>query len=395
MNSFYRVEDGGILDSKGHHIVLHGVNVGGWLMPEGYLVQAPNRAYHVFRQAFEKQMGEDALIDLECAFRDHWIVENDIKRMADLRFNCIRVPFHYQLITTKDDKIDEIGIDYLDRIIKWAEKYSLGVILDLHAAPGGQSTDWHCDSDGQARFWQSQDFQRWACNLWGYLAHRYRDNKTIIGYDILNEADTSSTLLNQCYHKMVKAIRSVDSNHIIFLEGNKWATDLTVLDPIDDDNVVYSVHYYEPIDFVFNLVPNLRHPLEQWHKRDLKKLLRERIKPARDMGIPILVGEYGISWRNNQFNEEGWLADTLTVFKELGLHRTYWTYKSTKNTMFPDGIYAYYPNDPWVHRHGPLTGWDTWHLHWPEHKKRMIQSWQTEHFQANDGMLKILKKFAS
>jgi hypothetical protein len=60
--------------------------------------------------------------------------------------------------------------------------------------------------------------------------------------------------------------------------------------------------------------------------------------------------------------------------------------------MFPDGIYSYYPNSPWVNRIGPKTGWHRWGDCWPKHKDEMFASWRTKAFGLNTLVLEELIK---
>jgi hypothetical protein len=87
-------------------------------------------------------------------------------------------------------------------------------------------------------------------------------------------------------------------------------------------------------------------------------------------------------------------SSDLAAMRELGINWTYWTYKAVKNSAFPDGVYSYYGNPAWVHREGPVSGWDTYVKEWPLHKKEMIDSWRTENFRANTGIVKLLKQYS-
>ena len=42
--------------------------------------------------------------------------------------------------------LKESGFKHLDRVIDTCAKYGIYTILDLHAVPGGQNTDWHSDN---------------------------------------------------------------------------------------------------------------------------------------------------------------------------------------------------------------------------------------------------------
>ena len=82
-------------------------------------------------------------IDFEKNYREHFIREKDIRKIAQLGFNCIRVPFHYRLIEKKPFQYEEKGLRFLDKLIQWGQKYKVWIILDLHAAAGSQNRDWH------------------------------------------------------------------------------------------------------------------------------------------------------------------------------------------------------------------------------------------------------------
>jgi endoglucanase len=193
--------------------------------------------------------------------------------------------------------------------------------------------------------------------------------------------------LNAYYRVAIKAIRRIDRNHIIFVEGNRWAQDIASLDDFNDDNLALSFHFYEPLEFTFNFEMHLKYPLRsklgQWDRSFMEKRLVALKAEADRRGRPLWCGEFGVNGRNGMAGEDRWLADILSHFKDLDIHWTYWTWKAVKNHMFPDGIFSYYPNVPWTNRQGPESGWETWKRHWPKHKQAMIESWRTENFSLN------------
>lgn len=381
---------------QGKPVTLKGVNLGGWLMPEAYLVHAPSVGVWQFRKNFEKKHGRKKLDVLEDAFRRNWVKESDIQNIRRLGFNCIRVPFHYRLIETAPYRYSPQGVLWLDRVIQWAKKAGLWTILDFHGAPGSQNLDWHSDSAGKALLWTRKDFQRRSRALWEFLADRYKDEPSIAGYDLLNEAVLKDTrLLNSFYRELIQGIRLVDKNHLLFIEGNTWATNLDCLEEFDDDNYCYSIHSYEPMAFTFNFDVTLRYPYQLKDKfsnfQTSRRHLGQYQKIAEKRKVPVYVGEFGVNYRFGSGGEDRYLQDVLKLFDQFGFHWTYWTYKAVKNAYFPDGLYGYYDNPPWVNRSGPLTGWDTWHLHWEKRKEEMVHSWQTEQFKPNAAVIKVLK----
>ena len=395
MKEFLRTHKTKIVNAKGRPVILKGVNLGGWLMMEGYILHAPNFAEQIFKKNFAKALGKSALASFEKEFRGHFIREKDFKTIAGLGFNCIRLPFHYRLVEKRPYRYDAYGLLYLDRAIRWARKYRLWLILDLHAAPGAQNYDWHSDSLGEALLWKRKDFQERTFALWEFLAARYKNEPVVAGYDLLNESVTENTrLLNAFYKNLIKRIRKADRNHILFVEGNRWAVDLKCLERFDDDNYALSIHAYQPLDFTFNFVRHLKYPFSakgaRWNRDTLRKMLAPYRTISQERSLPIFVGEFGVNDREGYDGEDRWVRDMLSCFKEFGFHWTYWTYKAIKNSIFPDGIFSLRDNPPWVNRQGPLMGWDTYSRYWTGRKKEIIRSWHTGGFNANTRIVNAL-----
>ena len=149
-------------------VTLKGVNFGGWLMMEAYILHAPNSAERLFKKNFANVLGKQALEEFEKAFRANFISEDDFKNVKTLGFNCIRIPFNCRLVETSPYKYDKHGLSYLDQVISWAKKNKIWIILDLHAAPGAQNHDWHSDSMGKAELWTSQSNQKRVFALWEF-----------------------------------------------------------------------------------------------------------------------------------------------------------------------------------------------------------------------------------
>ena len=125
------------------------------------------------------------------------------------------------------------------------------VIVDLHAAPGGQTGVNHDDGPGfPLTFYVPRDRQL-TIALWRALAAHFRDEPAILGYDLLNEpisAYSDETYLNPqlepLYRDIVAAIRSVDPNHVVLLEGAEWASNFARVRPPFDANAVYTYHEF-------------------------------------------------------------------------------------------------------------------------------------------------------
>jgi aryl-phospho-beta-D-glucosidase BglC (GH1 family) len=305
----------------------------------------------------------------------------------------VRIPFNFRLIQ------DKKGFQYLEKAVDFCKKYRLWAILDLHAAPGAQNEDWHSDSLGRALLWEDKRQQARFIQIWQFLAQRFKNETAVAGFDILNEGVCKNKGIMLClYKEVVKAIREIDKNHIIFLEGNRWGQDIEFIGRPWDVNMVYSIHFYAPLDFIFGFVRNLRYPGKMgnifWSKAKLKQILKRYEQLKRKWRIPIYVGEFGQNSRCVYCHREfRWLRDTLAIFGEFGFHWTYWTWKAVAQGIYPDGIYQYQENPAWVNRQGPISGWEAYYSFWNRHKEEIASSWRTENFTLNQSLVAFLKSF--
>ena len=223
--------------------------------------------------------------------------QQDARFIRSLGLNLVRLPFNYRHF--EDDMnptvLRESGLKHLDRVIKICADNEIYTILDLHAAPGYQNQDWHSDNPSQqALFWQHKHFQDRAVWLWEKIAERYKDNPWVAGYDPLNEpSDPSGVLLRPFYQRVVAAIREIDPDHIIFLEGNRYSQDLSVLGP-PFPNVVYTLHDYAPPGFIYGGdVSGHFTRGEYFDKNVLHDRLIKNCRYMLENQTPIWVGEFG------------------------------------------------------------------------------------------------------
>ena len=160
------------------------------------------------------------------------------------------------------------GFEMVDSLLSWCTANEMYLILDLHGAPGGQGYDAAISDydDSKPSLWENAYNRAKTIALWRKLAARYADEPWIGGYDLINETNwnlSGNAMLRQLYEDIVQTIRAVDTNHIIFIEGNWFANDFTGLTPPLDDNMVYSFHKYwnyndqESIQWMLNMRINI------------------------------------------------------------------------------------------------------------------------------------------
>lgn len=369
-----------IIDEKGRSVVLRSIGIGGWLMMEGYMLGGKNIPEHVFKNRIRALYGKKGLERFTSGFQKHFFNESDIARIKRLGFNCARLPFNYRAIDFR----------LFDQIIGWFKKHKVYLILDLHAAPGSQNRDWHSDSSGAAKLWDSPELIKRTVSIWSAISKRYRNEEIIAGYDILNEAVTEKTdKLNYLYSKIINVIRKNGDKHIIFIEPNNWAQDFKGLRKPDDDNFAWSIHFYLPINYTFNLNPMIRYPGKSYLK---KELYRYRKVQLRD-NVPIFVGEFGVASRCSECNAElKWVEHTLSLFREFGWSWSYWTYKSVAGATVPDGLYRIYDYEMF-RRDSAAPGMENIYSVLKKDEKRFYKMLDTRNFSLHKELHKILTRY--
>lgn len=127
---------------------IYGVNLGGWLNTEPFIVPAlyekyangPNNQTAIDEYTLSQNMGAD----LETAMTEHYetfITEQDIAEIAAAGLNWVRIPLPHWAIETWEDEpfLERVSWTYFLRAIQWCRKYGLRINLDLHTVPGSQS----------------------------------------------------------------------------------------------------------------------------------------------------------------------------------------------------------------------------------------------------------------
>lgn len=320
--SFLTTNGKAIVNDSGDTVLLKAMNLGGWMLIEPYQIQAAGfaSAQWEFEEKIEQLIGTTE----KDIFLDNWYANHarkiDIDSLAAWGFNSIRLPMHYNLFTLSIQEEPVLGqntwltkgFEMTDSLVSWCKQNNMYVILDLHAAPGGQGGNSGISDYNPAfpSLWEDVNNRHKTMSLWRKIAEHYVNEPTIAGYDFLNETNWNlgPTELRDFYTQLTDSVRSVDTTHIIFIEGNWYANDFTGLTPPWDSKQVYSPHKYWSENYQVDI---------QW-ALDIRD----------NWNVPIWFGESGE-------NSNAWYRDAIKLFEDNDLGWAWWPMKKLESISAP------------------------------------------------------------
>jgi endoglucanase len=364
-----RVRGNQIVDSDGQAVILRGFGLGGWMNMENFITGYPANE-EAQREAISRVLGAELYELFFDRFLEYFFTEADARYVNSLGLNLVRLPINYRHF--EDDMnpfvLKEEGFKHLDRVIDACAKHQVYTILDLHALPGYQNQHWHSDNPTHvALFWEHKHFQDRAVWLWQRFAERYQANPWVAGYNVMNEpADPKATRIEPMYRRLAEAIRAIDPEHILFLEGNRYSNDFHMFgEPLP--NVVYTNHDYALSGFI-DAGPYPGASRGEHVDRDaLERKFQQRSEYMLEYGIPIWVGEFGPVYKNELASDAmryQVLRDQLEIYRKYDASWAIWTYKD----IGLQGVVYAAPDSAWVERVAPIV----------EKKKRLgVDAWGT------------------
>ena len=302
---------------------------------------------------------------------DSFITEKDIKEIASLGFDHVRIPVDYVLFEEEDGTLKEDGFHYLDLCRAWCEKYGLRLLIDLHECYG-YSFDPLKQLDREKFFYDSQLQERFL-RLWSRIARHYAAFPEQVAFEPLNEVvlEKVADAWNQVAGAYIRMMRTIVPDSYLVIGGVCYSsvTCVPLLNLPLDDRIIYNFHCYEPIIFTHQgayWVDRMPQDFRIGYPQDLE-VYREAVKrlalseelsgavfkegihqtgegffedifapaveKAEKDNVPLYCGEYGVIDLADSQDALRWLKDIHTVMDRHGIGRALWNYKE-KNFGF-------------------------------------------------------------
>jgi len=304
-SEFVHTSGTNLVDGQGKPLMLRGTNLGNWFEVEGYMFHLCDTAQspREIEELSYELIGPEKADAFWKQWRETYITEADINRIKAMGFNSVRVPIHWKFFDGESGE----GFRLLDRLVEWARKDQIYVIIDLHCAPGGQTGTNIDDSYGYPWLYLSPEAQRHTIAVWRGIAAHYAKEPIVLGYDLLNEpiphfaqVQRFNPDLEPLYRRLVAAVREVDRNHVVILGGAQWDSNFKVFGKPFDSNVMYTFHKY-------------------WTATDAG-VIKEYLDYRDKYNVPIWLGESGE-------NKDEWVGAFVKTLEDNHVGWCFWPYK--------------------------------------------------------------------
>ncbi|KAG2623708.1 hypothetical protein PVAP13_3KG076900 [Panicum virgatum] len=272
--------------------------------------------------------------------RDHWntyIVEDDFKFIASSGLTAVRIPVGWWIASDPDPPAPYVGgsLQALDNAFKWAEKYKLGVIIDLHAAPGSQNPWEHSSSRDGTQEWGTTDANiAQTVQVIEFLASRYATSPSLFAVELMNEPlAPRATLdsLTRYYRDGYDAVRRHSPAAYVVMSNRLSSGNATELLQFAGGlrGAVIDVHYYTMFNSMFS-----NFTVQQNIDFVRTNFSGELAAITTQNGPLTFVGEWVAEWKvPNATKEEyqKYAAAQMSVYGQATFGWSYWTVKNANN----------------------------------------------------------------
>jgi Ca2+-binding RTX toxin-like protein len=180
----------------------------------------------------------------------HYPTLSELKFYADKGVDLIRLPIRWERVQDAlDGPLDLAGdIALIKQVLVNAASLGMNVIIDVHNY--GRYNGVAIGAAGGPTAAQFADF-------WKKMAIEFKDMPALAGYDLMNEPHDmpTATIWKEAAQAATNAIREVDMDNTVIIEGTAWSgahswlkynADLIINDPAN--NIVYQAHQYFDAD---------------------------------------------------------------------------------------------------------------------------------------------------
>ncbi|MEJ2255805.1 MAG: cellulase family glycosylhydrolase, partial [Woeseiaceae bacterium] len=287
--------------------------------------------------------------------RRRFITADDIAYIARLGFDHVRLPIDEEHMWDEDGNRDDEAFAIMLDAVRWSLAHDLRILIDLHILRS------HHFNAADKPLWTDLGAQQRFIALWQDLSsalHEFPNDS--VAYELMNEpvADDPEDW-NQLLAKVFAAVRELEPDRTIVIGSNRWQS-VDTFDQLrvpDDRNVILSYHFYEPFllthyDTGWTFLDGYAGPVhypgiilteadfeslpddqkeavagyvgKEFNREVLVEMMAKPLRVARQLGLPLYCGEYGVFDRAPRDDRLRWYRDMRAIFDEHGVSWANW-----------------------------------------------------------------------
>ena len=277
-----------------------------------------------------------------------------IDKVKSLGFNTVRVPVSWGKHTSGSDyRIDSAWLARVKEVVDYCYKNDMYVIVNIH-----HDTKASASTSGAGYYPRSSVYsssEKFVTSVWSQVAEYFKDYDYHLIFETLNEPRLIGTgyewwfnkwsipsevkdsidCINKLNQKAVDTIRNTGSNNkgrLIMCPGYDASIDGATVSgfklPTDisgnKNRIALSVHAYSPYNFAMNVGSGSTSTYTSSIKNELQGLFSTLKSNFRDKGIPVVIGEFGSTDKNNTAERVKWATDYTALAKKNNIPCVLW-----------------------------------------------------------------------
>jgi endoglucanase len=325
--------------------------------PTAFSVRRGTNISHWLSQS--KRRGEE---------RRQWFGVEDVKRLAALGFDHVRIPVDEEQLWDEQGRPDAEAFALLDGALDACRQSGLRAIVDLHIVRS------HHFNEKVRPLWTEPAAQERFLACWRDLSSRLRGRSVSdVAYEPMNEpvADDPE-LWNRLVERVIHQVREAEPTRVIVLGSNRWQSVDTFADlrvPSGDPNILPSFHFYTPMALTHHgaswtkvgeykgpvrypgrtvdeedlaglapdLVRALRGDTRPFDTDEMERRLAGPLALAKKTGLRLYCGEWGCLPSVPRSDRLRWYADLRAVLEGYDIGWATWDYKGGFGIVDNDG----------------------------------------------------------
>ena len=293
-------------------------------------------------------------LDTETSWSNPKTTQALIDKVKSLGFNTVRVPVSWGKHVSGDNyTIDSAWLARVKEVVDYCYKNDMYVILNIH-----HDTKSSESASGAGYYPRSSAYsssEKFVTSVWSQVAEYFKDYDYHLIFETLNEPRLIGTgyewwfnkwsipsevkdaidCINKLNQKAVDTIRNTGSNNrgrLIMCPGYDASIDGATVSgfklPTDisgnKNRIAVSVHAYSPYNFAMNVGSGSTSTYTSSIKSELRDLFSTLKSNFRDKGIPVVIGEFGSTDKNNTAERVKWATDYTALAKKNNIPCVLW-----------------------------------------------------------------------